>query len=155
MKTFCILIAICFTMNTQARLGETTEQIEARYGKPSEASLTKKYLQSGLPHKKYKFKNYSVVVVFHEGKSIKETVIPTEYSATGEDESIELVKSIIGDPASKSWDKMVLRGDGWQAMSLTTEVRVWLNEYDSIVKTHREAVEKEQREQAKKKTEGF
>lgn len=156
MKTLCILVLIAFFQTVHARLGETTEEIQARYGKPKLSVLGKTDYSSGLPQSRYEFKDYKIRVVFKDGKSICETVEKKNDSSIDEDETFELVKAISGDTSlEKGRSRFSWEGDAWRAIGGGGQVVAQLKIYDQIVKDYKEFVAKERSEQAKKKADGF
>jgi len=72
MKALNILLVSAFVLSTAsafARIGETREQIDKRYGQGNPSDYQR---LNGAETIKYHFNNFQVEVVFHEGKSIWE-----------------------------------------------------------------------------------
>src|SRR5580765_1098585 len=67
------LVVCCAPWSAAARLGETPEQLEARYGKPT---FPDKFV--GLPMRNYKFNDFEVMVAFQNGKSALEVWRPED-----------------------------------------------------------------------------
>jgi hypothetical protein len=80
-----------------ARLGETTNQIYARYGNPLGQDS---YL--GLPAEAFTFKEYNVVVVFKDGKSCLEALKPKQESDRIEPDVAEGLATRVGNCAKWS-----------------------------------------------------
>ena len=63
MKTLLLLIALAFSASAFARIGETTEQIDKRYGQPQETTRSK------AESRRYLFRGFTVLVFFEQGIS--------------------------------------------------------------------------------------
>jgi len=72
MKTLSAIFLLAFGVGAAlARLGETTQEIRARYGQPmSHDSFL------GLPAESYNFNGYNLLVVFKDGRSYLEALKP-------------------------------------------------------------------------------
>jgi hypothetical protein len=61
---------------SQARLGENSQQVEARYGKPLDGSIVpagQEYSKYGDQLGRYSKNVYKIIIVFDEGKSVYES----------------------------------------------------------------------------------
>ena len=63
MKTTLLLIALMFSTPAFARIGETTAELDKRYGKPRETTREK------VETRRYSFRGYTVLVGFEKGIS--------------------------------------------------------------------------------------
>jgi hypothetical protein len=71
MKTFLALLIIGFVApSVSAKLGESRLQIENRYGKSYYAGVD----QDGMTRCMYRYKNNNVMVTFHQGFCIQESI---------------------------------------------------------------------------------
>jgi TPR repeat protein len=78
------------TVTALARLGETTNEIQVRYGAPAGQDT---FL--GLPARSYTFNGFNVLVVFNEGKSFIEALKPLEDGRRLEADEAEVMASRI------------------------------------------------------------
>jgi hypothetical protein len=76
----------------QAKLGETVEQIEARYGK-----ALKMKTDAGLEAREYKFDEKQVQVSFLGGRSVKELIMPVAVKQFSDEECLALAKALSGE----------------------------------------------------------
>ena len=77
MKTESIILFLALWASlAQARLGESTNEIHARYG---ESAGPDSFL--GLPAESYHFQGYKILVVFKDGRSFIEALKPVQDSA--------------------------------------------------------------------------
>lgn len=63
MKTLLLLIALVFSPSAFARIGETTEQSDKRYGRPLET------IQNIVENRRYAFRGFTILVSFEGGIS--------------------------------------------------------------------------------------
>ena len=94
MKTICQigLMGLMVCLSAQARLGETDHQIYARYG-----AVQKRYDDDGTWwHASYLFKEYIIIVYFHENTSTAECVTPLEERKFSDSEREALMDNISG-----------------------------------------------------------
>ena len=94
MTRFCLLCVLAFglTYSAHARIGETVDAIEVRYGKPIPGSLknpvkhSKNYSAMGAPDSitsaKYLFNGFAIHVEFTNGRSVKETFTKDELDSS-------------------------------------------------------------------------
>jgi hypothetical protein len=78
MKTINVLILIALVVSTTsafARLGETREEIDKRYGEGKRSDTQR---LEGTETIKYNFNNFEIEVVFHDKKSVWEIFHPTK-----------------------------------------------------------------------------
>lgn len=95
MKSIITLLIVAVCLSASARLGETAEEIQTRYGKPILPTQPTVGIY-GLSSTNYLFKGYEITVNFKNGKSIRESVKPKAKSELTEAECFELVKNIGG-----------------------------------------------------------
>ena len=154
MKTFSILIStLLLCGSAQARLGESPDEIQKRYGKPQRQGdrLDK---DSGLPQSDYIFKDYSITVVFKEGKCVREWVNKKDYGLITDEEVFKLIKGITGEADMKNRGRNSWEGKGWEAIGGGMVV-VTATAYQDQVKIHQIAEAKRKEAEAKRKAEGF
>jgi hypothetical protein len=155
MKTFCILTAtVLLCGSVHARIGESPEEIQQRYGKPKTQG-EKVDKGSGLPQSHYIFKDYSITVVFQNGKCVREWVNKKNYGNITDEESFELVKGITGEIDLKNNGRRHWTGANWKAMVGTSIVVVTSNTYTEQVKAFEIEQANRRAAEAKKKTAGF
>lgn len=93
MKTsISVAVLVFLSIQTQARLGETPAQIEARYGKPTDTPFIIGHNEYSLD---YAHDDYSISVRFWNGKSAKECVSSSD-KAMDDDTAKTLFKTISG-----------------------------------------------------------
>jgi TPR repeat protein len=98
-KILCILFILSTLSTSHAKLGETVAEIEARYGKGTEAD----HPIWGLSGRIYSFKGFEIIVVFDAGKCIIECLSSQKSNQRMDDaEALSLASAIAGD---KPWKK--------------------------------------------------
>ena len=96
MKIIAVLIGtIMLTQVASAKLGETIEEVEARYGKPK-ASGTDEH--DHLAWRKYRYQEYEVIVRYLDGKSACEKLVHRNETLKFSDpECLGVAKAISGE----------------------------------------------------------
>src|SRR5438552_6589149 len=97
LRVFITVVVMLFASSALARIGESDTQIEQRYGKPVPAA-------NPQPDRKvYKFRGFTVVVVFRDGRSWQEQIWK------GENLSMEpsLIKGFLAAnaPSGTHWER--------------------------------------------------
>ena len=93
MKRVVIALIVGLALSSHAKIGESPELIEKRYGKAVET----RQRNDGMEDKKYSFENYTIRVTFRDGKAVQEIINPkdTTFIFT-DDECMELAKKVTG-----------------------------------------------------------
>lgn len=153
MKTVYLLLAITCPLLAQARLGETPEQIQKRYGSPS-----KKVLDPicGLTTSNYLFKEYSIDVSFKDGLAVREAVKKAgrAMDLISMEEGAALVKAIGGEAWKASEGGWKSR-DGGRAMWFGQHVFIESGAFLKHKKAYEQQESKRKAEADRKKADGF
>ena len=156
MKHILILTLLTMGVAAHARLGETAEQIQKRYGNPIPFSIA--YLAvdfgSGLAQTNYVFNGYKITVVYKEGKSVKETLEHRALEMIAEEEGINLIKAISGST------NLVLNGTKWTGEGVggaanKSYVYVWSQTYIDAAEKHEQEEAARKKAESEKRVEGF
>ena len=100
MKTASILAAVAITLTkAHARVGETAQEIETRYGKPT--GETKRW--GGDPRREYTYRGYRVLVSFHKDVCRAESYRKIPPSPFLESEVTALLRE---HAAGSKWERM-------------------------------------------------
>jgi len=124
MKRLILFVLILLTVGAQAKLGETLEEIEARYGKP--ISIPPANEKVPLEHRLYKANAYQIMVVYVDKKSAMEQMVIPQDSTN--QISVAQAKAFAGAVTGvKEWtflkDNYHWRG-GEYTLGLTTNQRI-------------------------------
>ena len=93
MKRVILAVIACWAFAAQAKIGETADQIEKRYGKVLET----KARNDGMEDRKYSYDEYAVRITFLDGKSVQEIFNPKNMSFIfTDDECMELAEKATG-----------------------------------------------------------
>lgn len=131
MKTLitCVITGLLLTFGAQARLGDTSKQIEEQYG-PSIQGVPKLVDYNGKGHwgAFYRFNGYIISVTFDRGQCIREAYSRCDGQAIGETE-MESFKDL--NSAGKTWERLDDREladtDSPQWVRFDNEVRAFYN----------------------------
>jgi hypothetical protein len=171
MKTYSqlsvvLLILIAFTLPALARLGETPEEIQKRYGAPARDQETEgqRLLPSDtpgllfdLPTTNYIFKEYIVTVSFKDGKSVCERVKPPKTRAISVEEA-KALRDAIGN--GLKWYNPMSDGPIWKTgegdtAEMGSAFTIKTASYHKHLKDYFARQEKLEAEADKKRADGF
>ena len=126
-----IALSLCFALNIAfARLGETEEQIEARYGKPQ-----KSVISYGHMVETYEVNGFSIMVSFMDGKSASEMYSKSDKTKLSDAELQKLLEvNALGsrwilDPTSRFEAEWKLENGAATALSLGICLTISSKEY--------------------------
>ncbi len=164
MKSVIIAAFLGLTITTHARLGETVDEIQKRYGEPVNVGKARVFFPSHLvegnlydmPVTNYFFKDYIVTVFFKDGKSASELVVPKTRRLADADEIESLIKAIGGEGYTKGLTgKIWKKADGGRAVDLDGELQVATAAFEKHFRDFQKREEASKRAAAKKKADGF
>ena len=116
MKSWSLLLLVAFTSSAFARLGETLQQCEQRYGKPAQSDATSLTFQKS---------GFFLIVYFFEGKCDKITYRKVEQNALGK--GVE-----ISDNELSQLMQLNAGGRQWKKINLISMDKVWQTEDGEI-----------------------
>lgn len=149
MKHLCWLLLL--TATAHARLGETKEQIQVRYGKP---------IQQTDADADYAKNIWRVTVIFIDGKSVSEKFTKAEGADLSHNEVDILLQrnsnndwvQLSGDKGRRRWQ----RGNGLQLAEFTGKaLRIWTKKQDDIETARSDERDRKKAEEERKTLDGF
>jgi hypothetical protein len=122
------VIGAAFCSTAFARIGETEQQIEARYGKPTIASVFREEL--GNPMHFYKFHDFLIGVTFENHKSVLEHFRPENHSVMLNAQT----KAILGAYGENVWTQAESKSSELPEVGRVTS---WLSKDNAMMAMNR------------------
>lgn len=148
------MIALAIVGHALARVGETEEQIAARYGPPPPQPADQRD-ELGNPRRVYKLHDFIVVISFEDGRSVSESFLKQEGAATGKDFQQPEIDAILGANlrSGVTW-KPTIEGIAWETSDGKLKALHVFDQVQVSTKVYSERIAAEKRRRAADKLPG-